>query len=99
VIGTNAVAVPGDALALAAAVDEPAAALGPTVVLAVAVAPGVALVPVDELPVLQPASRPIPIAVAAVSASLAPVAAFLPPFTGHPQCPMSLPLAQAAGVP
>jgi hypothetical protein len=99
VIGTNAVAVLGDALALAAAVDEPAAALVPTVVLAVAVVPWVALVPVDELPVLQPASRPIPIADAAVSASFAPVVACLPLFIGHPRCPMSLPLVQAAGVP
>jgi hypothetical protein len=39
VIGTYAAAVLGDALALAAAVDELAAVLGPTVVLAVAVVP------------------------------------------------------------
>jgi hypothetical protein len=93
VIGTNALDVLGDAPVPAAALDEPAAALGLTVVLAVDVVPCAGPAPADELAVLQPASRPIPTAVAAVAASFTPAVACLPPFIGNPRCPMSLPLA------
>jgi hypothetical protein len=99
VIGTNALDVLGDAFVLAAALDEPGAALVLPTALVADVVACVAPAPADELAVLQPASRPIPTAVAAVSTSFTPAVACLPPFIGRPHCPLSQPLAQAAGVP
>jgi hypothetical protein len=100
-IGTNAEEVLGDAPA-GAPVDDPAAApVLPPAALAAAVVPCVVLAPADELVVLQPASRPIPTADAAASATFTLVLARPPPFTGTPTVAVQYryPLLQAAGVP
>src|SRR5579863_953732 len=94
VIGTNALEVLGDAPA-GAVVAGPAAALVLPAAPDVTVVPGAVLAPVDELPVLQPASTPMPAADTTASATFTPVLACPPPFTGrpHPDCPMPIPLA------
>jgi hypothetical protein len=63
-------------------------------VVAVAVVPGVALLPVDELELVQPASATTPMADTAATASLLP-------FLGRPDrdSPCRYPSLQVAGVP
>src|SRR5579872_244420 len=79
VIGTNALEVLGDGPA-GAALDDPAAALAlPPAALVADVVACAAPASAGELAVLQPASRPIPTAAAAVSTSFTPAVACLPP--------------------
>jgi hypothetical protein len=94
VMGTSAAALDG-AVMVTVAEAAGAVALLLLAALAVAVVPGVALLPVDELEPLQPASTPIPMADTAAMASLSPAPPRLPLPIGRPRpdCPMSLPLA------